>query len=1165
MRNNFLLGAAAIALVMPAAVSAQETTSTIRGTVTAGATPVAGATVEIVSTTQGTTATSTTDASGGFTATGLRPGGPYTVTVTAAGYTVAQVTEINTVVAQSYELPIELVAEGSGGGEEIVVTASRLPNARSVSQGPATVLNAADIANIASLNRDIRDLSRRDPFARLDDTPTGGRAISFAGQNARYNRFTVDGVPITDNFGLNADGLPSRRSPIPFDAIGQFQAQVAPYDVRQGNFQGGAINIILKSGTNEFHGTGFYARSGDEFVGKKTKPGPGITSGRATVPNFKIDNYGAELSGPIIKDKLFFMVAGERLRGGRPIPEGPTDNNAGTAIPNLTQALVDQVSAIAQSVYNYDTGGVQRSLNDKDDRIVARIDANLSDRQRLALTYTYADDGVTLLNNTFSTITTGSPGLGLASNAYTQGNRLHTGVVQLNSDWSDSFSTEARGFYKHYKRIQDPLLGRGFAQLRVCTNPTSSAVSTINPTVSLTGCERSSATEVGTDAVVSFGPDSSRQTNELYTETWGGIVQARLTMKDHDLRVFTEIQDVSIFNSFLQNTSGSYYFDSIADFQARRANSIAYGNSLVRAADGTQAFNPDDAAAKFGYQSYTFGIMDNWRITPTLNLSYGMRYDMYAMGDFPALNTSYLSRFSNGAIVNGERKVIGGNTTNISGFALFQPRAGFDWKPTQRLSIRGGGGIFGGGTPDVYVSNSFSNTGVISNNLSITRTATGFNGFPAGTPTATQLAVGGAALNNVTGTSIPADLNNSLNNAPVIANATTNALDPNFKVPSQWRATLSSEYTANLGPLGDNWIFGADFLYSDVRNQVFFTDIRSQPIVGSLTPDGRQRYQDIVNGAASTSTNSDILLTNTKKGRSYIAVARLDKTWDIGLNINGSFTYQNVKDQAPATSSTAGSNYSNGAFVDPNNVAYGISNDQVKYFFKYGVNFDHAFFGDSKTQIGLFGETRIGHPFSYTFQDFQPTGGTARSAIFGTTGRSNATGTGGQRYLMYVPTVNDPLVSYSSAEYQTALNNFIDSSGLAKYRGKIAPRNAFNSRWFTRLDLHVSQEVPTGIGRSRLQVFADIENFTNFINKKWGQLREYTFPYNAAVTQVQCLTAAAATGAATTGVVTGNVSQPCVQYRYSPLGGTTGFTTPTDQVYVNQSLYSIRVGARFSF
>jgi hypothetical protein len=1128
MRNNLFLGVAAVALIAPAGAMAQETTSTIRGTVTANGAPVAGAAVTVVNVPSGTTSNVTTDANGNFNAAGLRAGGPYTVSVVAPGYTNAQVTDINTVVAQSFDLPIKLVPE-TAGGEEIVVTAAKLPNARTISQGPTTVLNAAQIANIATVNRDIRDLERRDPFARLDDTPTGGRAVSFAGQNARYNRFTVDGVPITDNFGLNTDGLPSRRSPIPLDAIGQFQAQVAPYDVRQGNFQGGAINIVLKSGTNNFHGTGFYSRSGDEFVGKRTK------DTRVVVPNFKVDNFGAELDGPIIRDKVFFMVAGERLRGGRPIAEGPTDNNVGLGIPGVTQALVDQVSTIAKSVYNYDTGGVLRSLGDKDDRVVAKIDANISDTQRLALTYTYANDSINLLNNTFANAPTG---LGLASNAYVSGNRLHTGVAQLNSDWTDNFSTEIRGFYKNYTRIADPLLGRGFAQFRVCTNPT-------NPTGgSLTGCD-------GGAGVISFGPDNSRQTNQLNTETWGGLVQARLTMNDHDLRVFTEVAAVRVFNSFLQNSSGNYYFDSLADFTNRQANQVTYGNAIP-------TLVPDDAAANFHYQSYTFGIMDAWKVSPTLNVNYGMRYDLYAMHDMPALSTAYLNRYANGAIVNGERKIIGGNTANISGYNLFQPRVGIDWHPTRRISIRGGGGIFGGGTPDVYVSNSFSNTGVLTNSVSVNRTATGFSGAT------TDSAIGAAVLNNVPGNTIPGALNNLVTNASVSSFSNVNAIDPNFKVPSQWRATISGEYTANLGPLGDNWVFGADFLYSKVRNQVYFTDIRSQPITNAATartPDGRQRYFNIAdpNGAASTNTNTDILLTNTKQGRAYIAVARLDKSWDFGLNINGSFTYQDVKDAAPATSSTAGSNYSNGAFIDPNNVAYGISNDQVKYFFKYGVNYDHAFFGDYKTTLALFGESRIGHPFSYTFQDF---GGT-RSAVFGTTGVSSGTGTGGNRYLMYVPTTNDPLVSYSSAAVRNAVNAFIDASGLGKYRGQVAPRNAFHSKWFTRIDLHVAQELPTFIGKSRITVFADIENFTNFLNRKWGQQREYVFPYNAAVVRVQCLTTAGNADGA--GTVATSAGQACAQYRYSPAGNASTFSAPTDQLYVNQSLYSMRVGAKFTF
>jgi hypothetical protein len=392
------------------------------------------------------------------------------------------------------------------------------------------------------------------------------------------------------------------------------------------------------------------------------------------------------------------------------------------------------------------------------------------------------------------------------------------------------------------------------------------------------------------------------------------------------------------------------------------------------------------------------------------------------------------------------------------------------------------------------------------------------------------------------------------------SNATVNALDPNFKLPSQWRATLTGEYRANLGPLGDNWVFGADFLYSKVREQVYFTDIRSVPIAGSLTPDGRQRYRNLIDGAASTNTNTDILLSNTDKGRAYIAVARLEKSFDSGLSFNGSFTYQDVKDQSPSTSSTAGSNYSNGAFSDPNNVAYGISNDQVKYFFKYGVNYDHAFFSDYKTSFGLFGESRIGHPFSYTFQDF----GSGRSSVFGTTGTSSATGTGGNRYLLYVPTgADDPRVSYSSTAMRDAFDAFINASGLSKYRGQVAPRNAFHSKWFTRIDLHVAQEIPTFVGDSRVTLFADIENFTNFLNRKWGQQREYVFPYNTAVARVQCLTAPAATGA--TGTVAANAGQACAQYRYSPVGGGATFNTQADQVYVNQSLYSIRVGARFSF
>lgn len=1131
MQLRFFLAASAasvsIACALATPAAAQETTSTIRGAVTSSGSPVAGASVEIRNTATGARSMVSTSVSGGFSVSGLRAGDPYTVTVSAPGYASAQVTDVVTILAQAYELPIDLVAEGQ---DTIVVTATRLKGAGSISQGPATVLSAVDIANVASVNRDIRDLMRRDAFARLDYSEGNGRAVSFAGQNARYNRFTVDGVPITDNFGINPDGLPTRRSPVPFDAIGQFQTKVAPFDVREGNFQGGSINAILKSGSNEFHGTGFYAYSSDRLSGSKTKAGPGVPTGIVNLPKFKYENYGGQLSGPIIKDRLFFMIAGERIRAGTPIAEGVPGDNAGTVIPRITDAQFQQIQAIAQSEYGYDTGGILNDSADSDDRLVAKLDANLSDTQRASVTYIYTKDSIRFGNNTNvgpASATANAPGLGLESNGYVASNRLHTGVFQLNSDWSDEFSTEVRGFYKDYKRGQDPVLGRGFAQFQVCTAATS---------------DNDPLNCAANAGVISFGPDISRQSNQLSSKTWGGLVQGRLTRDDHDLRIFGEYQDTKIFNLFVQRTAGDYYFDSIADLQAGTANRLRYQNAVP-------SLDPADGAASFRYQAFSFGVQDNWRVNDMLSVSYGARYDMYGGNSRPALNQAFLLRAGFP------------NTAYISGRGVFQPRIGFDFKPVRTISIRGGVGIFAGGSPDVYVSNSFSNTGFLTNSIDIRRNADGsFTGASA--------ALAAAALANVDGTQVSDAANQAVlasATVPTDRNATapTNELDPNFKIPSQWRATLSADWEPEFDNfLGNGWRFGVDFLYSKVRNQVYFTDIRSilnpsGDTTITRTPDGRVRLVPATNLANGTpnfgDTFQDILLTNTKKGRSYIAIARVEKTFQDWGNFFVSYTWQDVTDQAPATSSTAGSNYGNGAFLDGFGAAYGRSNDEVRHFFKYGVTFDHAFFGDYKTTIGLFGETRIGKPYSYTMQDSSQ----GRSTVFGNTGT-------GQRYLLYVPTgINDPKVSYDSAATASTLDALINSTGLKKYRGGIAPRNAFNSKWFTRFDLHVSQEIPTGMGSSRVTLFGDIENFTNLLNKKWGQIAEYSFPYTVPAARVSCLTAPVATGTAPgAGQTAANTGQACAQYRYiSPSA------TPASQQVISsrQSLYQIRIGARISF
>ena len=1097
MRNKLFLGVAAAALIAPMGAMAQETTSVIRGTVTQDGAPVAGAQVVVTNVPSGTRSTASTDASGGFTLPGLRVGGPFTVDVTSPqGNT--SVTDIYTIAGQPYEVPVELASAGATTTADVVVTASSIARSGVSSDGPQTVLGQKAISKVASINRDIRDIERRDPFATLD--LSNSRAVSFAGVNPRFNHFTINGVTVGDTFGLNPDASPTGRGPIPFDAIGQVSISIAPYDFRQGGFQGGAIDTVLLSGTNEFHGTGFYSQSRDELQGKR------IGSTRFVVPNYKSETYGATFDGPIIKDKVFFMVSAERNTDPRPL----TPSSIGQ-VPGLTQGKLDAVTGPAQALYGYDPGEVLAITNNKDEKIVGRVDWNITDGQKLSLSYVNAFDSQTALQNSSTSTTT--PSLGLSSNAYTTTELLRAGIVQLNSDWTDNFSTEARGIYRSNKRGQDPVNGLGFAQFRVCTDPTMPATNT-----SITACQNGSPT-------VAFGPDISRQTNTLFTDTWDGSFLTRLRLNNHELKLLAEFSENRTTNNFLQYSAGGYYFDNLTNYNGKNADQLIVGQALNGQFDG--------AAAQFHYDQWTFGVQDDWKISDALSVSYGVRYDLDGMRDAPAFNQFFQNRYGFP------------NTQTYKGVDNFQPRLSFNYRPTGNLKFRGGFGVFGGGSPDIYLSNSFSNT-ILSNRVTFTRAANAAGCTISGvaTPTAAQAPLCAAALNNVDGKTLSPTVTSyvSSTNPASLQGSNTGALDPNFKLPSVYKATLSGDYTI----FGVN--FGADYIFTRTREALIFQDIRLNQ-VGTL-PDGRPRY---VSKLGFTDTNYDILLTNTTKGRAHVADVRFNKNFDWGLSLAGSYTYQNVKDVAAATSSTINSNYTNQAFGDPNVPAYGTSNDQTKWAFKYSLGYDHAFFGDYRTVFQLFGETRAGRPYSFTMID--NTGN--NSPVFGTINTANT-----DRYLLYVPTsTTDPIVSYDSAATQTALDTLISNTKLKDYRGSIAPKNIARSGAFTRIDLHLEQELPTFVGKSRISLFADIENLPNLLNHNWGGLRQLGFPQTASVIQVSCLSAPTATGVAPGAGVTNTAStQTCAQYRYS------SFREPNEKALtVAQSLYLIRVGARFTF
>lgn len=1068
--------ALALASLGSAAV-AQETTASIRGSVISGGKPVEGATVVVVHKPSGTASRTVTGATGSFVSSGLRPGGPYTVTVTASGRNAVTRSDLNLTVGQPYTLPIVLAEVGEV--EEVVVTGVRDAG------GLAATFDRDEVQAVASVARDIRDIARRDPFASFNPSTRG---VSIAGANNRTNRFSVDGVRFSDNFGLQNGGLPTKRGPVPLDAIEQLSVKVAPYDVTEGDFQGGSINVVLRSGGNDFTGAGFYTYNSDGLTGDKSK-------GATVNLKLKSKNYGGFISGPIIEDKFFVAASYERLDETVPATFGLA--GAPSVVPRLTQATLDQVSGIASSVYSYDTLGLLSSRPETDEKWTLKLDYNISDSQRLSYTFIHNEGETIALGG--GSISPTSPTLGYTSYATHEPEKVNSHVLQLNSDWTSTFSTELRANYRKSTVIPVSFGSPGFAQFQVCTDPTSVG--------SLLTCTQGTGGTVGTPRLF-FGTEQFSQADIVGQEQYGLELVGRLNIGDHALKAQAVYSHLNITNLFVQSSLGLYTFNSVADFQNRRASILSLQNSITGSLD--------DLLASFSYDQITFGVQDSWDISPELNLTYGLRADLLKMSDNSPLNQNFVNRYGMP------------NNYNLDGIVVWEPRVSATWRPMEDLTIRGGVGLFSGGSPDVFIGNSFSVAGVFGNTITLQRdptTATGCtaNSIPASIPTAQAAAICAAALNNVTGTSFdPAVLAFLKSNTASLTAAPVNALTKDFKPPSTWKTSLSADYRLDLGQFGDNWRLGADVYYGKVKDGLLYRDLRVTQV--RTAPDGRPIYADTF----TNSNNNDLLLSNTHKGYSLITVARINKAFDFGLDVGLSYTHSDVKSLGDQNGTTASGTYGAQPMSDPNYPAYGTSEYEVKDNWKLSLDYEHAFFGDLKTRANLFGEYRSGAPYSVTM-NVQ----TARN-VFGASGSTN-------RFLLYVPDVSsqtaDSLVIYNSSATFEALKAFVQSRGLKK---GIVGKNSENAPDYFKVDLHLEQELPAPfLPDARIKAFADIENLLNLVDSDWGAYR--TVPTLSPVVNVACATTA------------------CTQYRYS------SFTAPVVTNQTRLSLWSIRIGARFEF
>ena len=404
--------------------------------------PLAGATVVALHTPSGTQYYAVANAEGRYSIQGMRPGGPYELTVSLIGCQTVKFQDITLALGQSYTQDAFLVVSALEL-DEVVVSATANTRFSQQKTGASVNVSNREMNELPSVSRSISDLTKLSPYAN---------GMSFAGGDGRSTNFTVDGANLNNNFGLSSK-LPGGGTPISIDALEEIQLVVAPYDVRQSNFVGGGINAITKSGTNTYKATAYAYYHDENLRGNKI----GDTDLGERDPEMN-KTFGFTVGGPIIKNKLFFFVNFESskqpqqtIRFRAATDEDVAAKKAGEGnISKTTASEMQKVSEYVKKTYGYDTGswtdfpgGIENT------KILARVDWNISDEHKLSVRFNNTtnttwfapngnscDDG--LRNKNFNRSSLES--MAFANNMYSEQSNIMTVAGELNSRLSDRLS-----------------------------------------------------------------------------------------------------------------------------------------------------------------------------------------------------------------------------------------------------------------------------------------------------------------------------------------------------------------------------------------------------------------------------------------------------------------------------------------------------------------------------------------------------------------------------------------------------------------------------------------------------------------------------------------------------------------------------------------------------
>ncbi|HEX6589610.1 MAG TPA: TonB-dependent receptor, partial [Longimicrobiales bacterium] len=588
-----VLGALALLLAaaLPAAAQNVQTTGDIRGrTLDQAGEPVPGVVVTARSTETGLERGVIT-ADNGIYVLRLLPPSTYTVTAEAIGYATQTIENVRVAIGQSAAVNFTLAAEAIEI-DALVITGERAPI--DVADASVTELVTVEqIENLPALGRDFTDFIALSPQVAVDPGVTTGGQFSIGGQSASQTNLQIDGVDANNAFfGENRGGA---RIPFVFslESIEEFQIITNGYDVEYGAYSGGIVNVVTRSGTNEFEGTVYGNFRSDALTGRGFLDEP--------VADYSVQQFAGRVSGPIVRDNAFFLVSGDvqrRREPQLPVTLGRYDDDP------VAQAELQRFWQILEDVYGVDspaTGYESFSTTNDVLSLFGRVDWNLNDAHRLSVRHnftTYTND------NEFDPDFDDYYG---QSRSETLEDDSHSFVTELSSVFDQNTFNVFRFQYATEER---PRMG-----------------SELRPAL---------ITTLSNGDLIGYGGTFVAFHNNLEESKYQLINNFTRVFDEHTVKIGAQGLFTNAVNDFLPALSGScgrgsqgagiFCFDDLDALEAGIASSYQFN---------VQQGGATVPRSEVGLSELAFYIQDEWSVTPKLTVTAGLRHDRQWFDDNP--------------------------------------------------------------------------------------------------------------------------------------------------------------------------------------------------------------------------------------------------------------------------------------------------------------------------------------------------------------------------------------------------------------------------------------------------------------------------------------------------------------------------------------------------